>query len=107
MSTPEANQAPQQFQDPTPVIRALQAQRNSALDQLADVSANLTVAQSHLQGMSEEFAKTQSQLDDTNTQLEQTKAALADMQARNASLDKANVELMQELNQFRPAAQPA
>jgi chromosome segregation ATPase len=79
MSTPQ-DQAQQQQQDPTPLIRALQAQRNFAQDQLADAQANFALVQGHAQALSEANAQLQSQVDELTMQLESTKAALGRLQ---------------------------
>lgn len=106
MSTPQAPQQEQQQQDPTPIFRALQAQRNAALDNLADASAALEASQAQFKGAVEHIQKQQSQIDDLATQLDATKAALDELQALNSKLDASNVDLMRELNEFRPAAAP-
>jgi hypothetical protein len=97
-------QQPQQFQDPTPLIRALQNQRNQALDQLADTAAGLDHAHAHIEQMSKEHARQTSLIDELNMQLESTKTALAEVQSLNATLDASNVALTRELDQIRPVA---
>lgn len=73
-------QAQQQQVDPTPLIRALQQQRNFAQDQLADMTANFTGLQAHAQQLSEALAKAQSQVDELTMQLDSTKAAFGKLQ---------------------------
>jgi chromosome segregation ATPase len=73
------DQQPQQ-QDPTPLIRALQGQRNEALDHMADARAALEFTQAQLRGATEALAVQESLVDDLRMQLDTTKAAMAVLQ---------------------------
>jgi chromosome segregation ATPase len=102
----QEQQAQQPQVDPSPLIRALQTQRNFAQDQLADMTANFEVAQGHIKGLSEANARAQSHIDELTAQLDSTKEALAQLQEMNSALDASNVELMRELNELKPPKEP-
>jgi uncharacterized protein YoxC len=84
-----------------PLIRTLQAQRNMALDQLADTSAALEHVQAVLRGTQELAAKQQSEIDDLNMRMGKTLAALASMQDCNAKLTEQNLDLQIDLDEAR------
>lgn len=92
------NQAPAPASnDPMPLIRTLQGQRNHALDQLADAQAALAHVESHLTSLQEAYAQSQSQVDELTAQLEATKQALADIQAAQALVNAPVHDAAEEL----------